>query len=136
MNREALKKQLMEDEDVRLKPYRDTVGKLTVGCGRNLDDRGIRMSEAMFMLENDIDEVVRELDRVYPWWNQLTDRRQQVLCNMAFNLGMTRLAGFRKMLSFLNEGKYNEAANEMTNSKWAKQVGIRAARLAMMMRNG
>lgn len=136
MNREQLKMQLEVDEGLRLKPYRCTAGKLTIGIGRNLDDNGITRGEAMFMLDNDVAKCEIEMFREFPWAKAMSDRRQQALCNMLFNMGLTRLKGFRKMLAFMKEGKYNEAADEMLNSKWAKQVGIRANRLAIMMRNG
>lgn len=136
MNREQLKMQLEVDEGLRLKPYRCTAGKLTIGIGRNLDDNGITRGEAMFMLDNDVAKCEIEMFREFPWAKGMSDRRQQALCNMLYNMGITRLKGFRKMLAFMKEGKYNEAADEMLNSKWAKQVGIRANRLAIMMRNG
>lgn len=136
MNREQLKKQLIADEGIRFKPYRDTVGKLTIGVGRNLDDVGLTNAEVMFMLDCDISKLEIEMFREFPWAKGMSDIRQQVLANMLFNVGLTRLKGFRKMLAFMQAGKYNEAANEMLDSKWAKQVGLRANRLAIMMRNG
>lgn len=136
MNREQLKMQLEVDEGLRLKPYRCTAGKLSIGIGRNLDDNGITRGEAMFMLDQDIIKVERELDRELPWWRKMSEIRQQAIANLCFNVGITRLKGFRKMLAFAQAGKYNEAANEMLDSKWAKQVGLRANRLAHMMRNG
>ena len=81
MNRQLLLKQLERHEGLRLKPYRDTVGKLTVGYGRNLDDRGISEDEAGFMLDNDIDQVERELERM-PLYLSLDPIRQVVLANM------------------------------------------------------
>lgn len=136
MDKQALLKQLIDDEGVRLKPYRDTAGKLTIGIGRNLDDRGISMSEATAMCENDINAVCNELDREIPWWKQMSEARQLVFANMLFNLGLVRFKGFKGMLARAKEGRYSEAADEMLDSKWAKQVGMRAARLAMMMRKG
>lgn len=136
MNRDRLRSQLRVDEGERLKPYKDTVGKTTVGVGRNLDDRGIRPSESAFMLENDIDEVVAELNRALPWWKNLTDARQEVLANMCFNLGLSKLLGFKNTLAFMEAGRYDAAADGMKNSMWAKQVGARADRLITMMRNG
>lgn len=61
MNRDRLKAQLVIDEGLRLRPYRDSVGKLTIGCGRNLDDVGITAAEAMMLLDNDVSRVEREL---------------------------------------------------------------------------
>ena len=136
MNRDVLKKQLVDHEGLRLKPYKDTVGKLTIGVGRNLDDRGIAEAEAMYLLENDIDECVAHLDKALPWWGDLTPARQHVLLDMCFNLGIGRLLGFKNTLREVQEGNYDAAADNMLVSLWARQVGRRAQRLATMMREG
>lgn len=136
MDRNALMNQLVVDEGVKLKPYKDTVGKTTIGVGRNLDDVGLSYQEVMGLLSNDIARVCKELDTRFPWWAQLSDKRQQVLANMAFNLGTDKLAAFRNMMAAVQMGHYDEAAAEMMNSKWASQVGDRAKRLANMMRTG
>jgi lysozyme len=136
MNYERLKDELIRDEGIRLKPYRDTVGKLTVGCGRNLDDDGISSEEALYLLENDIREVEEQLDEALPWWRKLSEPRQRVLLNMGFNLGVKGLLGFHHALTLTEEGRYDEAALAMLSSAWAVQVGARAHRLAQMMREG
>lgn len=136
MNRDALANQLIIDEGAKLKPYKDTVGKLTIGIGRNLDDVGISKAEALMMLDADIDKVCDQLDAVLPWWKSMTDRRQEVLANMAFNLGINKLLGFVNTLRMMHAGDYKGAADGMLNSTWAKQVGARAERLAQMMREG
>ncbi|HYF56553.1 MAG TPA: glycoside hydrolase family protein [Salinarimonas sp.] len=131
-----LTQQLIRHEGLRLKPYRDTEGKLTVGVGRNLDDRGISESEALYLLANDIAIAEKDLDRNAPWWRQLSGPRRQALLNMVFNLGWPRLSGFRSMLAALQTGDYEVAAKEMLDSKWAAQVGNRAKELAGMVRSG
>ncbi len=136
MNRDDLRSMLVLHEELRLKPYKCTAGKVTIGVGRNLDDKGITQAEAFALLENDIDEVCRELDQVCPWWRQMTDRRQQVLADMCFNLGLGRLKGFVNTLAFMKAGEYDKAADGMLASLWASQVGTRAQRLARMMREG
>lgn len=133
MNLEALKDQLVQHEGLRLKPYKDTVDKLTIGVGRNLDDVGITEAEAMLLLDNDIKRVVADLDRALPWWRHMSKTRQLVLADMAFNLGLPRLKGFKNALEAMAEGRYDEAAHEMMDSRWARQVGHRAIRLARMM---
>ena len=133
MNRQLLLEQLQRHEGLRLQPYRDTVGKLTVGYGRNLDDRGISEDEAGFMLDNDIDLVEQELERM-PLYLSLDPVRQTVLANMAFNMGMPTLMTFSRMLGALAERDWERAADEMIRSKWAKQVGDRAAELSELMR--
>lgn len=126
----------MRDEGVRLKPYRDTVGKLTIGTGRNLDDVGISIDENDYLLMNDISRVERELDQYLPWWRGLDAVRQRVLANMCFNLGIAGLLGFKQTLQFIQSGQYEAAASAMLASKWASQVKQRAVRLADMMRVG
>ena len=128
--------ELNRDEGLRLLPYRDTVGKLTIGVGRNLDDVGISIAEANNMLLNDINRVLPQLDKSMPWWRDLSEARQRVLCNMAFNLGITKLLKFTKTLKMMQDGKYKQAAEAMRQSLWYRQVGVRAERLAVMMDNG
>ena len=138
MNVEKLKKELIRDEGFELKPYQDSVGKLTIGVGRNLTDRGISRSEARFMLANDLFGAIEDTKKLIGmevWW-QLSDARQRVLVNMCFNLGLSKLRGFRKMLIAIHDADYDQAAVEMLDSRWAVQVGVRAERLAEMMKRG
>lgn len=136
MNREKLSAQLNVDEGRRALMYLDSVGKWTGGVGRNLSDRPFSEDEIDLMLRNDIAYVERELDRRIPWWRELSEARQNVLANMAFNLGVPRLLGFVKTLDLIRAKRYDAAAAEMLDSKWARQVGDRAKRLADQMRKG
>lgn len=136
MNLERLLTQLGGDEGRRKKPYRDTVGKLTIGVGRNLDDRGLRDDEIDLMLKNDVAESIGECRRLFRMFDSLSAVRQEVLVNMMFNLGFSRLAGFRRMHAALEEGNFVEASRQMLDSKWASDVGARADRLAKAMRTG
>jgi Phage-related lysozyme (muraminidase) len=135
MNRELLRSQLERHEGLRLKPYRDIVGKLTVGYGRNLEDVGISRDEADFMLDNDIDQVEQYLKTVDEY-NELDEVRQTVLANLCFNVGFKGVIGFKRMWRALAKRDYEGAATEMLDSKWAKQVGQRAIELAEIMRAG
>lgn len=136
MNRGKLAAQLTIDEGNRPRIYVDTVGKITGGVGRNLTDRGFSDDEIALMLSNDITSAERDLDRNLSWWRSLTDARQNVLANMCFNLGISRLLAFKNTLAFMKAHQYAAAAEGMLDSKWAKQVGQRAIRLAEMMRTG
>lgn len=136
MNIQELAGQLTKDEALKLKPYKDTVGKTTIGIGRNLDDKGISSEEALYLLSNDIKDVMNDLDKYVSWWRNLSENRQQVLANMCFNLGIQRLLGFKNTLEFMRTGQYDKAADGMLASLWAKQVGARANRLADKMRKG
>lgn len=128
--------QLIEDEGLRVMPYYCTAGKLTIGVGRNLEDRGISRPEALYLLNNDIANCNRELDESLPWWRGMNQVRQNVLINMCFNLGINKLLKFRNTLAAMERGDYAAASVGMLASKWAGQVGQRAVRLAKQMREG
>ncbi len=127
---------LVKHEGLRLKPYKDSVGKLTIGVGRNPDDRGISESEAMALLDNDIRDHRADAFNKFPWLSQLDSVRQDVIVDMVFNMGIDRFSGFHLMLTALQNGDYSIAADEMLNSAWAKQVGLRSSELSQMMRAG
>lgn len=127
---------LARHEGLRLTPYQDTVGKWTIGYGRNLDDKGITESEAEFLMTNDIIEVSEELDRRIDFWNSLDLVRKAALTDMAFNLGIRGLLGFKKMLAAMRVADWQEAARQALDSKWSKQVGQRSWDIADMIITG
>lgn len=127
---------IQRHEGLRLHPYRDTVGKLTIGYGRNLIDRGLTQAEAECLLRNDLRDVTAGLDRVLPWWRGLDVVRRAVLVDMAFNMGVGGLAKFTTTLEAVRGGRWTAAATGMMKSRWAKQVGARSVRLAEMMLTG
>ena len=129
---------IKKHEGLRLHPYKDSVGKSTIGWGRNLEDKGITQAEAELLLSNDVHDAeddARALlgDGVF---ELLTDTRKAVMVNMAFNLGLTRLRKFVIMLKAIKEGRNLDAATAMLSSKWAEQVGVRATELARLWREG
>lgn len=125
---------LKRDEGLRLKPYQCTAGKQTIGYGRNIEDNGIRESEAELMLLNDVDECKMVLSDRIENWVELSEVRQGVLVNMMFNLGWPRLSKFKRMIAAVELGQFALASIEMLDSKWAGQVGARATRLSQMMK--
>lgn len=133
---EIASEQIRRDEGVRAKPYRDTVGKLTIGIGRNLDDVGLSEEEIAFLFENDLDDAVDDAKALVPEFDKLSETRKAVLVNMSFNMGRGTLSGFRKFLAAVNEGRFQDASAEMLNSTWAQQVSSRAVRLARQMSEG
>jgi len=137
VNRDLLRQQLISDEGLKLKPYTDTTGHITLGVGRNLTDVGISLSEAYYLLDNDIDKALKDCAAKFgPWFLNLDPVRQAVLVQMAFNLGIGGLSGFTNTLADVKAGRYAEAAKRMLESKWAAQVHGRAARLAAQMETG
>lgn len=124
---------LIDHEGLKLFPYRDTVGKLTIGIGRNLQDTGIAYHEAMYLLESDIARVKQHAN-TFPWFKDLDTERQHVVLDMIFNLGWGNFLEFKRFISALEKKKYVLAAKEMLDSAWAKQLPLRALALSKMMK--
>jgi len=120
-------------EGLRLKPYVDTRGKWTIGYGRNLSDDGIRADEAELLLTNDLRAAQADLAR-YAWFARLSPVRQAVVTDMAFRLGPHGFAGFRGAIAAISGGRWDDAADAMLDSAWAREAPSRAHRLAEMMR--
>lgn len=132
---ESLIKTIKGDEALRLKPYFDSVHKLTIGWGRNLQDCGIREDEAELMFQNDLHQTIDELLH-YEWFTSQPEGIQEALINMNFNLGITKLLEFKEMIHFLTIKNYDYAANAALNSIWAKEVGNRATEIAACIKSG
>lgn len=128
--------QLRRHEGVRAKPYTDTVGKLTIGVGRNLTDRGLSHDEVDVLLANDLELAQQECERSFAWYAALDSVRQAALVNLCFNLGLPRLLGFRHALAAMAAGDFALAADEFADSRWARQVGDRAVELCGQIRSG
>ena len=140
MDIRALKRTLTEDEGTRLTVYTDTEGCLTVGRGhRVLPEDGLGVGDRIALwtclqfLHDDIAIALTDCRVLFDHFEALPETAQQVLANMAFNLGKGRLAKFVKLRSAVARQDWTQAAAEMRNSKWATQVKGRAERLAIRM---
>jgi len=133
VDKQRLFKQLRLHEGVEKFPYKCTAGYLTIGVGRNIEERGLLDDEIDFLLDNDIEVVMNEVSVTFDWFFDLSEVRQRVVADMIFNLGLPRFKQFKNMIAALEAGDWAEAANQMMDSKWAKQVGKRAERLRDMM---
>ncbi len=131
-----LEQLLVKHEGLVLKPYRCTAGKLTIGCGRNLEDNGITVLEAKMLLRHDLTRTRFGLEKALPFFLGLSRPRRLALIDMCFNLGLPRFLQFKQMLAAIADGDFDRAAGEMLSSRWAAQVGQRANTLAAMMREG
>ena len=127
---------IKKHEGLRLFPYLCPSSRYTIGYGRNLEDKGISRSEANFLLKNDIIAADWELQRTMTIFSELCEARKAVLIDMVFNMGLSRFMGFRKFREALITRNFNQAAEEMIDSLWFRQVGYRAERLAQIMRHG
>lgn len=131
--------QLRRDEGEILTAYPDHLGFLTIGVGRLIDKRkggGISQAESAYLLSNDIERVTSQLNTRIPWINTLDPIRKAVLVNMAFQMGVDGLLGFKNTLEMVRKGDYSNAAAGMLNSLWAKQTPERALRLSNQMKFG
>lgn len=126
--KDLLRKDLIRDEGIRLRPYKCPANKTTIGVGRNIEDIGITTTEAHYLLDNDIDRVFRELDANLSWWRGRPEHVQRGMANACFQLGITKLLEFRRMLSALQAGDYNTAQIEAKDSNWYRQTPARAER--------
>tara|TARA_R100000544_G_scaffold36473_1_gene24874 strand:+ start:696 stop:1118 length:423 start_codon:yes stop_codon:yes gene_type:complete len=137
--RDKLIEMLKVHEGVETYAYKCSENKTTIGVGRNVDKAGglgLSDDEVDYLLQNDIDRVILELDSEYDWFSDLDDIRQDAMIDISFNLGQTRLRAFKKALSAMSEGDWDEAADQFMDSRWSEQVGIRAKNLTEIIRSG
>lgn len=146
---ETLRQQLINHEGLRYLPYKDSKGYWTIGIGHCIDARitgdkdlehyyltagPITDNQINNLYNNDIVKVIKSLDGHIPWWEKLSDVRGRVLIDMTFNMGIYNLLKFKKMLKFLENNWYQDAADEMINSDWYHETKDRARRLTRWMR--
>ena len=142
---------LIMHEGLRLQPYFCKNGKLTIGVGRCIDTnpfsseelkvigdwkRGISRCAAIYLLRNDIKSIYRSLNRHLKFFKELDAERQYALIDMAFNIGVYGLLQFKHMIHAIENKDFNVAAEECLRSKYAKDVGVRAQRIAYTIKTG
>lgn len=120
---DKLIEQLVKHEGERLKPYRCTAGKLSIGVGRNLDDKGISKAESRMLLAADIMQCEEDLKIIFrDQWNWISENRKIALTDMRFNLGGAGFRSFKRMINAIKNEDWEQAGLEATRSKWAEQV--------------
>ena len=140
-NRDNVYEQLKIDEGIIYGVYKDHLGFLTFGIGHLItkDDEedglpeGYDVSEERIYeaFQDDLDTAINECEILFAVnWNTFPAELQEVLVNMMFNLGRTRLGKFKKFIVHLHNQHWKLASEEMLDSKWARQVGNRAIRLS------
>ena len=129
---------LKRHEGVESHVYRCSAGFETIGAGRNISKSGLGLSddEVDYLLENDIVRVIKELSSEYPWFKDLDDVRKDAMIDISFNLGATRLRGFRRALAAMDAADYKTASLEFLDSKWSRDVKGRSTELAYMIEMG
>lgn len=148
IDRELFKDFARHDEGVRTLVYDDATGKTigpgttvignpTIGVGRNVGPGGpgLRDVELSIMLDNDVQHY-EEQAGVFDWFHNLDEIRATVVVTMIFNMGFRKFCTFKNTIAYIAAGEFDQAADGMLKSLWAKQVGERAVRLSEMMRHG
>ena len=130
MDYTRLSKQLLYHEGIRLKPYRCSADKLTIGTGRNIEDVGITEEEAFYLLNNDIKKVVEQCQRNFKWFDGLNDLRKEAVVNLVFNMGFGKFLQFKKTIKHIENEEFELAGAELLDSRYAQQVGQRAIDVA------
>ena len=145
MDIEKLREQLKIDEGCVYEIYNDHLGFATFGIGhlvRESDTENglptgspISESRVIEAFEQDVQTVLSDCAILYPDFDELPEEAQQIIANMMFNLGRPRLSAFKGMKAGVDSRDWNEAADQMVDSRWYRQVGARAERLVERMRN-
>lgn len=121
----------------RFMPYEDSKGILTIGWGRNLRANGVRESEAVTMLDNDLDDAIRECFEQLPWFRSLDTVRQAVVSELMFNMGWPTFSQFINTLKAIGQHDFARAAMGLRQSKWYHDVKkARGEKLATQMETG
>lgn len=131
--------QLKRDEGEVLHAYQDTLGYWTIGIGILIDKRkrgGLLPEESEFIFNNRLRLINEQLDKRIPWISRLDPVRRGVLVNMAFQMGIAGLLGFKNTLAMIEGGDYQAASKGMLQSLWARQTPARASRLSRQMASG
>jgi len=139
-----LDKELRRDEGVRNTMYKDSKGIDTIGVGHNCEVRPLPadwtqpLSGAQIdqLLNEDLEEVFKDLDDAFPWWETLDDVRKRCLANMTFNMGIETLMEFHNTMRDFQRGSYESVAARLRLSLWFKQVGPRAVRICDAIETG
>jgi lysozyme len=129
----SVEEYIKRNEGLRLKPYRCSANKWTIGFGRNIEDNGISEIEAEFLLSSDIRSVTEEIRRLIPDFDSLELPQKTALIDMGFNLGITRLSKFKKMLKAVNARDFKTAAEELLDSNYANQLPHRSSKNAELI---
>ena len=144
MNIEQLREQLEVDEGCVYKIYNDHLGYATFGIGHLVTESDPEQGQSLGTpvsservaeaFESDIQSVLRDCNILYSDFDDLPEEAQQVIANMMFNLGRPRLSKFAGMKRGVDARDWNQAADEMVDSAWYRQVTNRADRLVERIR--
>lgn len=130
------KKKIKREEGTSLQMYKCSMGKWTIGTGHNIENNGISQDVADLILDEDLEVAINDAKSLVSNFNDLSDNRKIVLVDMSFQMGKTRLGGFKSMIQAVEISAFNVAASELLDSRYARQTPPRANRNADLMRKG
>ena len=145
MNKDKLREEIAEDEGCKFEIYLDHLGLPTYGIGHlvvegdpeygqpvgtPVDEERVRQ---VFSL--DIAVTIEDCKILFDGFDDYPEECQHILANMMFNMGRTRLSGFKNFRAALEEGDWERAGKEGRDSKWYRQVTNRAERLMERLEN-
>ena len=115
--------------------YDDSLGIPTIGYGFAIKDLVLDEDIAEDILIRKLERLQRNANSRFRWLEDMPVVVQEVILNMCYQLGVTGVSKFRRAISALQEGDWDEAANEMLDSLWARQTPNRATELSNIVRN-
>ena len=127
--------QIMRDEGYRARAYQDSLGIWTIGYGTNLQTLTIDEEIAGRFLDASIKRALNVVESVTHGWT-IDEPRIGALVNLCYNVGPVGFLRFRRLLDAMRSQKWEQAAVELLDSRYATQVGPRATRLAQQLRTG
>ncbi len=141
---QRFEKRLKLKEGLSLRPYLDSLGIWTIGYGVtswlgskvDIHWQPITIEEATVMMHHHMIVAIGDAQMFINNWSDLTDVRQEVLAEMAYQLGGPKQRRFKRLKHFIELKLWEKAAHEMLDSKWSKQTPRRCYELARMMRLG
>ena len=144
MNKDKLREEIAEDEGCKYEIYLDHLGLPTCGIGHLIteadEEHGkpvgtvVEQDRVQNLFALDMAVTIDECKVLYPDFDDLPEEVQHIIANMCFNMGRPRLSKFKMMQAAVNARDWNEAAEQMIDSKWYTQVPNRARRLVDRMR--
>lgn len=127
---------IKREEDTKLRMYKCSMDRWTIGTGHNIQDNGISQAVSDLMLQEDLEVAVSDASSLISNFNALSYNRREALVDMAFQMGKSRLSGFKNMMQAIEMEAFDVAAIEMLDSRYAEQTSGRANRNANLMRVG
>ena len=125
---------IKQGEGYRAKVYKCTEGYDTIGYGFAIKDLELDEEVCDMILDKKLDKLIDATNNKFPFLRELPQDKCEVVFEMVYQLGLTGVSKFKKMLKALERKDYDKASAEMLDSLWAKQTPNRAIKLSNKMK--